>query len=360
MSSMLEQAIVDANALREAAMQNAENAIIEKYSIEVKEAVERLLEQPEDELGLEDEPDLGGELGLEDEPEEQPALDQAPPAPGEDMELCPCPDDEEAVEMEFSLDDLRKIADEMEMGEPAPVEDLAAEMGAEVPEEEELPLQESIELDEEVIELEEGEELDEEETLEEEEELDESAISELVEELIVDLAGDDLIGWAGRPESDKAYAREIRLARAASTENQDKIKAMKKTLDKLMEQKSSLKKDNNQLKEAVVYLKNKLDGVNLQNAKLHYVNRTLNSVSLNERQKKKIVESIQSSETIEEAKVIYETLQSVVGPSKKQPKSLSEAIQRPSLSIRRKRNSSDDRDFAAKQRFQRLAGIVKD
>ena len=53
-----------------------------------------------------------------------------------------------------------------------------------------------------------------------------------MEELIVDLAGDDLTGWAGRPESDKAYAQEIRLARAASTENQEKIEAMKKTMDK--------------------------------------------------------------------------------------------------------------------------------
>ena len=346
MPSMLEQAIIDANALREAAMQTAESAIIEKYSFEVKEAVEKLLEQPED------------ELGLEPEAEDLDALDQAPPAAGEDLELCPCPDDEEAVEMEFSLDDLKKIADEMEMGEPSPAADLAADMGAEGDEEEELPLQESIEIDEE-IELEEEVEL-EEEIQEEELDIEDTNISELLEELIVDLNGDDLPGWAGRPESDKAYAREIRLARAASTENQEKVDAMKKSVDELMEQKDSLQKDNNRLKEAVVYLKNKLDEVNLQNAKLHYVNRTLNSVSLNERQKNKIVESIQSSESIEEAKVIYETLQSAVGPSKKQPQSLSEAIQRPSLSVRRRKNSSDDRDVAAKKRFQRLAGIGKD
>ena len=346
MPSMLEQAIIDANALREAAMQTAESAIIEKYSFEVKEAVEKLLEQPED------------ELGLEPEAEDLDALDQAPPAAGEDLELCPCPDDEEAVEMEFSLDDLKKIADEMEMGEPSPAADLAADMGAEGDEEEELPLQESIEIDEE-IELEEEVEL-EEEIQEEELDIEDTNISELLEELIVDLNGDDLPGWAGRPESDKAYAREIRLARAASTENQEKVDAMKKSVDELMEQKDSLQKDNNRLKEAVVYLKNKLDEVNLQNAKLHYANRTLNSVSLNERQKNKIVESIQSSESIEEAKVIYETLQSAVGPSKKQPQSLSEAIQRPSLSVRRKQNLNDDRDVAAKKRFQRLAGIAKD
>ena len=348
MSTMLEQAIIDANALREAALQTAENAVMEKYSAEVREAVEKLLEQEDEDVVT--------------EAEHEGALDAVPPAAGEDMELCPCPDDEEKIEMEFTLDDLKRLAGEMEEGEPEDVEDLAADMGAEE-EEEELPLQESldldedIELDEEVLDLE--EEVIEEEVVEEEE-LDESIISELVEELIVDLSGDDLTGWAGRPGSDKAYAEEVRLARLASTENQEKIQAMKKSLDGLMEQKGSLQKENNQLKEAVVYLKNKLDEVNLQNAKLHYVNRTLNSVSLNERQKDKIVESIQSSDSIEEAKVIFETLQSAVGSSTKQPKSLSEAIERPSLSARRRKNSNDDRNNAAKQRFQRLAGIVKD
>ena len=51
MSNMLEQAIIDAKTLREAAVKNAESAIIEKYSAEVKTAVEKLLEQ-EDDLGL--------------------------------------------------------------------------------------------------------------------------------------------------------------------------------------------------------------------------------------------------------------------------------------------------------------------
>ena len=36
MSKMLEQAIVDAEALKEAALKNAEQVIIEKYSQEIK------------------------------------------------------------------------------------------------------------------------------------------------------------------------------------------------------------------------------------------------------------------------------------------------------------------------------------
>ena len=61
MSSLLEQAIVDATALREAALKNAEAAIIEKYAPEIKSAVDTLLEQ-EAELGAPEE-ELGGDLG---------------------------------------------------------------------------------------------------------------------------------------------------------------------------------------------------------------------------------------------------------------------------------------------------------
>ena len=44
MSSLLEQAIVDAKALKEAALKNAEASIIEKYSAEVESTLDELLE----------------------------------------------------------------------------------------------------------------------------------------------------------------------------------------------------------------------------------------------------------------------------------------------------------------------------
>ena len=40
MSNMLEQAIVDAEALKEAALQNAEQAVIEKYQSETNSYIE--------------------------------------------------------------------------------------------------------------------------------------------------------------------------------------------------------------------------------------------------------------------------------------------------------------------------------
>ena len=54
MSSLLEEAIVDAKALKEAALKNAENAVLEKYSTEVKGALATLLEQEEDATPVEE------------------------------------------------------------------------------------------------------------------------------------------------------------------------------------------------------------------------------------------------------------------------------------------------------------------
>ena len=42
MSNLLKEAIVDAQALREAALKNAEAAIVDKYSTEVRETLEQL------------------------------------------------------------------------------------------------------------------------------------------------------------------------------------------------------------------------------------------------------------------------------------------------------------------------------
>ena len=68
MSSLLKEAIVDATALKEAALKNAEASIIDKYSVEVREAVDRLLEQ--DDLDL----TMGGDIGAEEDATEQPEL----------------------------------------------------------------------------------------------------------------------------------------------------------------------------------------------------------------------------------------------------------------------------------------------
>ncbi len=207
--------------------------------------------------------------------------------------------------------------------------------------------------EEEEIALQEGEELDEEEEVE----LDEEMIKDIMEELVVDVMPTKS-GWLATPQGEMQHAEELELARRSGTEAQEQLKALQDAHDRLTITNESLASDNKKLSKALFVLKERLDEVNLSNAKLLYSNQALNSTSLNERQKSKVVESIQKADSVEEAKVIFETLQSAVGTSeRKEPKSLSEAIKRSSTTMPRRRKVNSSRESVLKERFQRLAGI---
>ena len=85
MSKMLQEAIVDAEALKEAALRNAEQSIVNKYEAEIKEAVTALLEQPEG-LGLGEDP-LADPMGAEGSHEDLAA--ELPDAGTDGEDLCP-------------------------------------------------------------------------------------------------------------------------------------------------------------------------------------------------------------------------------------------------------------------------------
>jgi hypothetical protein len=142
--SLLEEAIVDATELREAAIKNAEASILEKYSADIKEAVETMLEQPEDE-------DMAA-LGVP--PAATSPEEEIPYAAAEELNLCACPDEEEVVEISFDqLEALAKAMDPGMTAEPVPEEALAMALGAEEPEEDEMMglMEEEIEIDENIL-----------------------------------------------------------------------------------------------------------------------------------------------------------------------------------------------------------------
>ena len=83
MSTMLEQALVDATALREAALKNAETAILERYADDVRTTMDSLLAEQED-MG-----DMG--IGMEVEDPEDPE-EKIPDAATSDLRACPSDD----------------------------------------------------------------------------------------------------------------------------------------------------------------------------------------------------------------------------------------------------------------------------
>ena len=334
MSTLLEQAIIDAEALREAAMKNAEASIVEKYSSEVKAAVESLLSEEFEE-----------ELDGEEESDESPVMNEVPYANESGDEPITVRLDLEALER--ALDD--EGSDEAEETH----QDLAEEV-----------LDGNLEASDE----EDEDELDDvEDELDEEIELDETLLAAIAEELRVDV-GMPGQGMGGRttPTSADLEGQEATLANLKDDELAEEHEALQKAkeeADMYLEQVKKLTASNKKLQTTLTTINERMEDVNLSNARLLYTNRVLKSNSLNERQRTRIVESISTAGSVEEAKVIYDTLQSAVGGTKRVPQSLSEAVDRSSPTLPRNSSRKTKQPNAQNPQYNRmraLAGIKGD
>lgn len=337
MSTLLEQAIIDAEALREAAMKNAEASIVEKYSSEVKAAVESLLSEEFEE-----------ELDEEEESDESPVMNEVPYANE---------DGDSPVTVRLDLEALERALNEEGSDEAEQThEDLAEEVLDEEVEASGNDDKETVTLD--VAELAEADE---------EIELDETLLNAIAEELRVDV-GMPGQGMGGRttPTSADLEGQEATLANLKDDELAEEHEALQKAkeeADMYLEQVKKLTASNKKLQTTLTTINERMEDVNLSNARLLYTNRVLKSNSLNERQRTRIVESISTAGSVEEAKVIYDTLQSAVGGTKRAPQSLSEAVDRSSPTLPRNSSRKTKQPNAQNPQYNRmraLAGIKGD
>ena len=185
MSSMLEQAIIDADQLKETAKKTAEEAVVEKYQSEIKEAVEKILEQDEvveTELGIDPDGNLEVVEGL-------------PATQTTDME--------EVVEIDLNkLEEL--MAEEMKEGcldpnDMSSREEVAEEIEALV-EDDEIELSEN-----DLLEL----------AGEEEFEINEDNLASVIAEI---LSEDDSLGMPSDAEEEEADQEKAEAASAAAVE----------------------------------------------------------------------------------------------------------------------------------------------
>ena len=387
MSSLLKEAIIDAKALKEVALKNAEAAIIEKYSTEVKETLDKLLEQ--DDLDL----TMGGLAGDEADVEADPLAGGTPLGGDEEGAMGTGEDEEVVSDDDVPLAAADGLPDQDAVSEQEPVEfdlnlnalsEAITSLQNELNENQELhfdaeDLYEILSEEDDVIDegadditgQTAGEEAAEQEkaadqaeqTLEDdkptsmEEDIDaDSLVDAIVERLTVDM-GADLTGWAGRSSEDMRFAIEKEMAHRRSTDVEEELDTLKKAYEELVFENKQLDKQTNQYKQAINELKEGLQNVNLSNARLLYTNRVLRNTSLNERQKERIVEAISSAGSVTEARTIFDTLQSTVESTPKRgPKSLNEAITRRSSVIRASRTEKPSSD-PFQDRMKKLAGI---
>ena len=325
MSNMLEQAIVDAKALREAAVKSAESAIVEKYNDEVKDAISKLLEQ-DDEMGLGMEPEAEVEV-------DSTAMEQVPMAHLSD-------DDEDIVVVD--LDDIIAAAESEEDEE------------------------EAVELDREEVADEVGINLDDDmpANRDDEVELDQDELVNMFKEmLVVDVPQAELDKTEENLTQDQVEQDEqVEAIRTDGMDEEDAEENKRKDMKNDAPQQEALKRENKNLKELLGQVKNKLEEINLQNARLLYANRVLGDSSLNEQQKAKIAELVSGARSVEEAKMVYETLQkTMAGIKKAAPQSLSEVVTKRSsviLSGNRKEEHTTE-SSPTYNRWATLAAIKK-
>jgi hypothetical protein len=334
MSSMLEQAIIDATALREAAIKSAEQAVVEKYSPEIKEAVEKLMEEND----FEENKTVDEQIVEADEKGEGYAF-------VENTELS------DLSENDLIDIDVKSLFEQVQQEQ----------------------LQEEVEIADEL--------------LEEEVEITEDAIAGLVEEAISELvveedqntddAAEELdeamdfdfepvpVGQTRAYGATRAQQAEQAMLMDVMLAVEEENAKLEKQNESLVNTNKELEETNQRLKETVQNIADKFEEIKLVNSKLFYTNKTLMDDSLNERQKGNLVESINNAQTSEQAKIVYETLKSTVGnaTTNKQPESLSEAVgKRSSTSLLLKARKSDEKQVVAEgnifaDRMQILAGI---
>ena len=353
MSSMLEQAIVDAKALKEAALKNAEQAVIDKYSSEIKAAVEELLE---------------GNESHETIKEEMEVPFASDPSMADDKEV------EMELEFEFNPEDFQldlesikqQAEEDPESGgeQPQDTESLASDIGLESPEGEmgaEPAGDDAGDLGGDLgglLQESDGEEdlLNELLSL-----LDDEDEDLLDESLVVDV--DEVKhGHIVTDNGARKYDAELAMAKQESSAYKEEAEELEKQVGELNNSILMYQDKQEKLRTVLDDMKGKLEEMIIQNARLIYSNKVLRDASLNERQKSKIVEAIAKAETLKEAKTLYQTLkETTVGtPKERGPKSLSESVQRKQvlsahLPRRKQENTIEEQSFAS--RMKKLAGI---
>jgi len=339
MGDILKEAIADAKAVRETALENAKMALEEAFTPQIKSMLSAKLKEDDmdddevEEFGHDDDEAEEGEHTEEgeheDEAEEGEHDAEEGRYEGEETEEGEH-DAEEGEHVEEKEDD--EEVEESNLDLEAIIRELEAELTEDEDEDEEV--EESTEAVEESDEIEEEYEIDEAALTEEDDEDDKDEVDEEL-----DKSSDIGKGDNNRGSTDASSA--IGGGKKGMTEIQAELK---------------------EYKEAVHFLKDKLHEVNILNAKLLFTNKLFKAYSLDNNQKLKVVETFDRAQTTREIKLVYSTLAEQFGDNGSivTKKSISESA---STAVSSTKPSKESRKVISEEaqvanRFKKLAGLL--
>tara|TARA_Y100000004_G_scaffold144529_1_gene164647 strand:- start:887 stop:2014 length:1128 start_codon:yes stop_codon:yes gene_type:complete len=375
MGDILKEAIADAKAVRETALENAKMALEEAFTPQLKSMLSAKLKEEEEESAEE----IAGVDETEDEVEE---------TEDEVEEMAMKDEDEDAVEED---DDEEPVAETIEVN--GKTYRLAEEEDEEVADEgvyeEEDEDEDKLDLESIIKELE--------DEIGSDDDDDDDDVSEAVEDkdnTYAEKAPADRDGLAeGEPEAaDNTYAEkapadrdglaegeddeEVEIDESVFTEDEDEeeIEEQSKSSDigkgdnkgnyasgsdEEDPGKGKLSEQLAEYKEAVVFLKNKLHEVNILNAKLLFTNKLFKEFALDNNQKLRVVETFDRAQSTREIKLVYSTLAEQFSDNGSiTRKSINESASSKSGSTKPKTKKVISEEAQVANRFKKLAGII--
>jgi hypothetical protein len=383
MDDLLKDAIADAKAVRETALENAKIALEEAFTPRLQSMLSKKIQS---EMEHEDEDDVDeGEHEDEDEVEERGEMRRSGDELDDDEPSEAMHDDEEddvdeGEHEEDEVDESQVI--EIDGVKYAPVvseeeDEDEVEEGEERGDDDEVD--EDLDLDEILKELEEEEdnedEIDEIEEGEHEDD-DKEDVDEEVDQSSGIGSSDNKKGSAdkssGIGSKGKAKHESVEV-NEEDKEDEDEVdedidleeivKALSEEEDeeKEVEEVSKLQSELDEHRNVVKYLRSKLNEVNLLNAKLLFTNKLFRSYGLNNDQKMKVVETFDRAHNLREVKLVYSTLAESFGS--KQTKTEIKESKKGSASKAVASTKSEKQEVIAeghemRDRFKKLAGIL--
>ena len=342
MDDLLKEAIADAKAVRETALENAKMALEEAFTPRLQNMLSQKIQNE-----IEDEDDDLEERGDDDEMEER-AMNDEDEDPSDEASEEPMSEPEMEEEGIIEIDGVKYapvVSEEEEDDEMDEIHDEDEDM------EEDLDLESVIkELE---SELEEGEEDDDKEEVEEQ-----STSSGIGKGTGVKLASssdeEDPQGAKlkeGEEKDEDEMDEEIDLDEVlkALSEEEDE--------EKEMDEVSELKSDLAEHRSVIETLRGKLNEVNLLNAKLLFTNKLFRKYGLNNEQKMKVVEQFDRAASLREVKLVYSTLGESFVTARNNINESKGAASKPVASTKSEKKVISE-STELRDRFKKLANLI--
>jgi len=380
MDDLLKEAIADAKAVRETALENAKIALEEAFTPRLQSMLSKKIQSEMEKEGAhEDDEDVDERMHDEDEDDvEEMRLKAQDEDPSDEDSKDEAMHDEDEDEVDERMKDEDEVEermhdeDEDEKKDEAMHDEDEDEVDERMKDEDEDEMDEDLDLDEILKELEaeamhnEDEDNEVEERMkdedEDEEKVDENDVSSNIgtgDNKVDKKAGDT----TGVGTKDKAKFTESNEEVDEDIDLDEVLKALSEEEDEDEEKNevSKLQSELDEHRDVVKYLRSKLNEVNLLNAKLLFTNKLFRAFGLSNDQKMKVVENFDRATNLREVKLVYSTLAESF-ETKVEKKEIKESKGMASKPVASTKSEKQEEILSEgeelRNRFKKLAGII--